>query len=88
MEVTPGGIAIAVSGAPKECTLWTSGIYQGLYEDKYNYSADFSGQQYGSTPGPRRVWGWSSVGREVSTLACGMSTRARSIVTAAQLSGN
>ena len=52
MEVS-GGTSVAVPGAPKECTLWTSGIYQGLYEDKYKYSADF---------GAQRAWGWSSVG--------------------------
>ena len=48
-----GGSSIAVFGAPKECTLWTSGLYSGLYEDKYKFSADL---------GVQRVWGWSSVG--------------------------
>jgi rhamnogalacturonan endolyase len=48
-----GGSSIAVYGAPKECTLWTSGLYSGLYEDKYKFSADL---------GVQRVWGWSSVG--------------------------
>ena len=52
MEVS-GGSAIGVFGAPVEVSLWTSGIYQGQYEDKYKYSADF---------GDQRVWGWSSVG--------------------------
>jgi len=52
MEVS-GGSAIAVQGAPVEVTLWTNGIYQGRYEDKYKYSADF---------GDQRVWGWGSVG--------------------------
>jgi autotransporter-associated beta strand protein len=52
MEV-PSGSAIGVLGAPVEVSLWTSGIYAGLYEDKYKYSADF---------GDQRVWGWSSVG--------------------------
>ncbi|HKI69790.1 MAG TPA: hypothetical protein VKA67_09385, partial [Verrucomicrobiae bacterium] len=52
MEVS-GGSAIGVLGAPKEVSLWTSGIYAGQYEDKYKYSADF---------GDQRVWGWSSVG--------------------------
>lgn len=52
MEVS-GGSAIPVFNAPKECTLWTNGIYQGQYEDKYKYSADL---------GVQRVWGWSSVG--------------------------
>ncbi len=52
MEVS-GGSAIAVQGAPKEVSLWTNGIYQGQYEDKYKYSADLGGQQ---------VWGWGSVG--------------------------
>ena len=51
MEVT-GGSSVGVYGAPKEVSLWTSGIYQGLYEDKYKYSADF---------GAQRVWGWASV---------------------------
>ena len=53
MEVTPGESSVAVFGAPKEVSLWTSGLYQGLYEDKYKYSADF---------GAQRVWGWASVG--------------------------
>ena len=48
-----GGSSIAVFGAPKECTLWTSGLYSGQYEDKYKFSADL---------GVQRVWGWSSVG--------------------------
>jgi autotransporter-associated beta strand protein len=48
-----GGSSIPVFGAPKECTLWTSGMYSGLYEDKYKFSADL---------GVQRVWGWSSVG--------------------------
>jgi len=52
MEVS-GGLAIGVLGAPVEVSLWTNGIYQGQYEDKYKYSADF---------GDQRVWGWSSVG--------------------------
>ncbi|HEV2692699.1 MAG TPA: polysaccharide lyase family protein [Verrucomicrobiae bacterium] len=53
MSVTAGATAAAVQGAPKEVSLWTSGIYAGQYEDKYKYSADF---------GDERVWGWSSVG--------------------------
>ena len=61
MEV-PGGTSVPVPGAPPECYLWTSGIYQGLYDDKYKYSADFGDEQYTATPGPHRVWGWSSVG--------------------------
>ena len=40
-------------GAPVECSLWTDGIYEGRYEDKYKYTADF---------GVEKVWGWSSVG--------------------------
>jgi autotransporter-associated beta strand protein len=47
-----GGSAVGVFGAPVEVTLWTNGIDQGKYEDKYKYSADF---------GTERVWGWSSV---------------------------
>ena len=62
MAVNPNNTSIPVPGAPVECYLWTSGIYQGLYDDKYKYSADFSDQQYGATPGPHQVWGWSSVG--------------------------
>lgn len=45
--------SIAVNTAPKECTLWTSGLYQGQYEDKY---------KYGAWLGTQRAWGWSSVG--------------------------
>jgi autotransporter-associated beta strand protein len=52
MEVS-GGSAIGVLGAPVEVSLWTNGIYEGQYEDKYKYSANF---------GDQRVWGWSSVG--------------------------
>lgn len=52
MEVS-GGAAIGVFNAPKEVSLWTNGLYQGQYEDKYCYSADL---------GVQRVWGWSSVG--------------------------
>jgi len=52
MEVS-GGASIAVQGAPKECYLWTNGIYAGQYEDKYKYSATY---------GKQRAWGWSSVG--------------------------
>jgi rhamnogalacturonan endolyase len=53
MEVQPGAGAVGVFGAPVECSLWTSGVYEGRYEDKYKYSADF---------GVQRAWGWSSVG--------------------------
>jgi rhamnogalacturonan endolyase len=52
MQVS-GGTTASVPTAPKECSLWTSGMYAGLYEDKYKYSADF---------GTQRTWGWSSVG--------------------------
>jgi autotransporter-associated beta strand protein len=47
-----GGTTSGVPNAPVECSLWTSGLYQGRYEDKYKYSAAF---------GDQRVWGWSSV---------------------------
>ncbi len=53
MEVQPGSAAVGVFGAPVEVSLWTNGIYQGRYEDKYKYSADM---------GVQRVWGWGSVG--------------------------
>ncbi|HEV2455692.1 MAG TPA: polysaccharide lyase family protein [Verrucomicrobiae bacterium] len=53
MEVQPGSGAVGMFGAPVECSLWTNGVYEGRYEDKYKYSADF---------GAQRVWGWSSVG--------------------------
>lgn len=52
MQVS-GGTSIGVATAPVECSLWTNGIYQGQYEDKYKYSAHL---------GDQRVWGWSSVG--------------------------
>ena len=52
MEVS-GGLSIGVHDAPKECYLWTNGIYAGQYEDKYKYSADLAGLT---------AWGWSSVG--------------------------
>jgi rhamnogalacturonan endolyase len=53
MEVQPTSGAAGMFGAPVECSLWTNGIYEGRFEDKYKYSADF---------GVQRVWGWSSVG--------------------------
>jgi rhamnogalacturonan endolyase len=53
MEVQPGTASIPMFGAPAECTLWTNGIYEGRFEDKYKYSADF---------GVQSTWGWSSVG--------------------------
>jgi rhamnogalacturonan endolyase len=53
MEVSPTATSIPVPTAPKECYLWTNGIYEGRYDDKYKYSADL---------GTQRVWGWSSVG--------------------------
>jgi rhamnogalacturonan endolyase len=62
MEVSNSATSVPVPGAPVECYLWTNGIYQGHYEDKYKYSADFSDEQYIPGHGPHRVWGWSSVG--------------------------
>jgi len=62
MAVSPSNVQIPVPGAPVECYLWGNGIYQGLYDDKYKYSADFGDEQYTATSGPHRVWGWSSVG--------------------------
>jgi len=53
MPVDPSNTAVGVQGAPVECSLWTSGIYAGRYEDKYKYSGDY---------GTLRCWGWSSVG--------------------------
>ncbi|HZS55986.1 MAG TPA: polysaccharide lyase family protein, partial [Bryobacteraceae bacterium] len=53
MPVTGSPTAVGVSGAPAEVSLWTSGIYQGQYEDKYKFGGDF---------GVQRAWGWSSVG--------------------------
>jgi autotransporter-associated beta strand protein len=53
MEVQPTAGSVGVLGAPVECYLWTNGIYQGRYDDKYKYSAEL---------GAERVWGWSSVG--------------------------
>ncbi len=52
MQVS-GGSSVGVQGAPVECSLWTSGIYSGQYEDKYKYTADLAGLS---------AWGWSSVG--------------------------
>jgi hypothetical protein len=42
---------VSVPGAPQEFQLWTAGIYQGQYECKYGYSADY---------GDINAWGWSS----------------------------
>ena len=52
MQVS-GGSTVGVNGAPAECSLWTSGLYAGQYEDKYKYTADLAIQKF---------WGWSSVG--------------------------
>jgi rhamnogalacturonan endolyase len=53
MMASPADVAAssAVTGAPKEVTLLTQGIYKGQYECKYSYSADF---------GEEETWGWSS----------------------------
>src|ERR1043166_2462502 len=51
MPVSGSPSSIAVDTAPKECTLWTSGLYQGQYEDKY---------KYGAWLGTQKAWGWSS----------------------------
>jgi len=47
------GTTLAVPTAPKECTLWGDGIYQGRYEDKYKQGVEFNNLH---------AWGWSSVG--------------------------
>jgi rhamnogalacturonan endolyase len=52
MEI-PNGSAVAVPTGPAEVTLWTSGTYQGIYDDKYKNSAIL---------GLNKVWGYSSVG--------------------------
>jgi autotransporter-associated beta strand protein len=44
--------AIASFDAPQECSLWTAGVDQGIYEDKYKFSELF---------GTERVWGWGSI---------------------------
>ncbi len=48
---SPSDSSIAVPGAPKEVTQWTSGIYNGLTECKYGYSDPL---------GQLNVWGWAS----------------------------
>ena len=53
---SPSDSAVAVAGAPKEVSLWTSGAFKNTYECKYDYSADF---------GSVDVWGWSSTTRNV-----------------------
>ncbi|MGC3991192.1 MAG: polysaccharide lyase family protein [Chthoniobacteraceae bacterium] len=52
MEVSSGSTTITCPTSPVENYLWTNGVYQGLYEDKYKYSANLY-----SLLG----WGWSSV---------------------------
>ncbi len=52
----PTDSSVAVTGAPKEVSMWTSGIYKNNYECKYDYSADF---------GYTDVWGWSSTTRNL-----------------------
>jgi autotransporter-associated beta strand protein len=68
MEVSSTDTVISVAGAPKEVMLWVNGIYNGLYEDKYKYSADFGSAQYFPDNEPQRVWGWSSVGTGGSNI--------------------
>ncbi len=48
---SPSDTTVAVAGAPKEVMQWTSGIYNGLTECKYAYSAPL---------GQENVWGWAS----------------------------
>ena len=50
---------VGVQGAPVEVSLWTNGIAEGRYEDKYKYCADF---------GTERVWGWSSVNNPAASF--------------------
>jgi fibronectin type 3 domain-containing protein len=47
----PNSTSVPGYGAPKENYLWTSGLYNGLYDCKYDYSADLGGAT---------AWGWSS----------------------------
>jgi autotransporter-associated beta strand protein len=58
MEVS-GGTTLVCPTSPVENYLWTNGIYQGRYEDKYKYTADLY-----SLP----AWGWSSVGTSGSNV--------------------
>ena len=48
--------AVAVTGAPQEVELLTTGIYKGQYECKYSYSADIGDQD---------AWGWSSTSQNI-----------------------
>ncbi|HVZ80588.1 MAG TPA: polysaccharide lyase family protein [bacterium] len=48
---SPNDSSVAVAGAPAEVTQWTSGIYNGLTECKYAYSAPL---------GQLDTWGWAS----------------------------
>ena len=48
-----GGTTAGCPTSPVENYLWTSGIYQGRYEDKYKYSANLASLS---------ACGWSSVG--------------------------
>ncbi len=48
--------------APVECSLCTSGVNQGVYDDKYKFSALW---------GDERVWGWSSVNDAAHGVASG-----------------
>jgi len=47
---------VSVPGAPQEFQLWTAGIYQGQYECKYEYSADYC---------DLNAWGWSSTSNNI-----------------------
>jgi autotransporter-associated beta strand protein len=55
--------AVRSFDAPQECSLWTAGVLQGTYEDKYKFSELF---------GTERVWGWGSI----SDAAHGVTTGA------------
>ncbi len=48
---SPKDSTVAVTGAPKEVVLYTTGIYKNEYECKYDYSADL---------GYLDAWGWCS----------------------------
>lgn len=58
-ELGIGDTSVSVPGAPQEVSIYTNGILQGQYDDKYKFSADF---------GVERVWGWSSVSDAIEGL--------------------
>jgi autotransporter-associated beta strand protein len=61
-ELGIGAASVPSFDAPQECYLYTSGIDQGTYDDKYKFSQIF---------GTERVWGWGSINDPIHGVSGG-----------------